>query len=91
MTNHWTLPEEYVKAIHNTMGTVRERFASPLNVNERTTEYWAAFRQGRVFGAHYDAYNVQPTSPSERERNAFACIERHQAFALAPFMSRATL
>ena len=87
MTNHWTFPEEYMKAIHNTMGTVRERFASPLNVNERTTEYWAAFRQGRVFGAHYDAYNVQPTSPSERERNAFACIERHQAFALAPATS----
>jgi hypothetical protein len=34
MTNHWTLPEEYKKAMHNTMGTVRERFASPLNVNE---------------------------------------------------------
>jgi ribonuclease HI len=65
MTNHWTLPGEYMKAIHDTMGTVRERFASPLNVNERTTEYWAAFRQDRFFGAHHDAYSVQPTGPSE--------------------------
>jgi hypothetical protein len=54
-----------MKAIHNTMGTVRQRFASPLNVNERTNEYWAAFRQHRFFGAHYDAYSVQPTGPSE--------------------------
>ena len=65
MTNHWTLPEEYMEAIHETMGSVRERFASPLNVSWRTVEYWAAFRRDRFFGAHYDAYSVQPTGPSE--------------------------
>jgi len=54
-----------MNAIHTTMGSVRERFASPLNVNRRTTEYWAAFRRDRFFGAHYDAYSVQPTGPSE--------------------------
>jgi len=27
----------------------------------------------------------------ERERNAFACIERHQAFALAPVLAEASL
>mmetsp|Transcript_15620 Transcript_15620/g.37895 ORF Transcript_15620/g.37895 Transcript_15620/m.37895 type:complete len:82 (+) Transcript_15620:1178-1423(+) len=47
------------------MGTLRERFASPLIVSERTGEYWTAFRQDRFFGAHYDAYSVQPTCPSE--------------------------
>jgi ribonuclease HI len=65
MTNHWTLPDEYMEAVQRTMGSVRERFASPLNVSWRTVEYWAAFRQDRFFGAHYDAYSVQPTGLSE--------------------------
>jgi hypothetical protein len=65
MTNHWTLLEAYMNAVHTTMGSVRERFASSLNVNRRTIEYWAAFRRDRLFGAHYDAYSVQPTGSSE--------------------------
>ena len=65
MTNHWTLPDEYMAAVKHTLGACRERFASPLNVSWDTTEYWTAYKRDRVFGAHHDAYSTLMTGMSE--------------------------
>lgn len=65
MTNHWTLPAEYMEAVRRTVGQCRERFASPLNVSWETTEYWTAFVRDRVFGTKHDAYSEVMTGASE--------------------------
>jgi hypothetical protein len=62
-----------MEAIHLKIGSVRERFASSLNVSWRTVEYWATCRRDELFGAHYDAYSVQSTGPSKAKREN--CIE----------------
>ena len=42
----------------------------------------------RVYGRAFDRSLFQLTGDAERERDACACIRRHQAFALAPVRAR---
>ena len=65
MTNHWTLPDEYMKVIHDLTDGATERFASPLNVHPETTDYYTAFASDRVFGARHNAYSVAFTGAGE--------------------------
>jgi hypothetical protein len=57
MRNHWTTPPPLIQeGLLRTYDIEQERFASPLNFNPAISEYWSAFPEDTLFGAHHDAY-----------------------------------
>ena len=63
MSNHWTTPPPLIReGLLRTYDIGQERFASPLNFNPSIPEYWSAFPQDALFGAHHDAYSSRMTA-----------------------------
>jgi hypothetical protein len=58
------MPSTLREALQQVVGCDKERLASPLSVHPGTTAYWSVHKQDQVFGARYDAYNVQWTGAS---------------------------
>ena len=54
--NHWTTPDEYMKAIVDGLSITTERFASPLNFNVASDSY-CMYSEDKLFGATHDAYS----------------------------------
>ena len=63
MRNHWTTPPPLIQeGLLRTYDIKQERFASPLNFNPAIHEYWSAFPEDELFGAHHDAYSTRMTA-----------------------------
>jgi ribonuclease HI len=65
LSNHWAIPDPLMTALRVGLGVQGERFASPLNCNERTEVYWTMYPEDRVFGAQHDAYSTAWVGASE--------------------------
>ena len=63
MRNHWTTPPPLIQeGLLRAYDIGQERFASPLNFNPAIPEYWSAFPEDILFGAHHDAYSSRMTA-----------------------------
>ena len=63
MRNHWTTPPPLIQeGLLRTYDIKQERFASPLNFNPAIPNYWSAFPEDTLFGAHHDAYSSRMTA-----------------------------
>jgi hypothetical protein len=63
MRNHWKTPPPLIQEeLLRTYNVEQERFASPLNLNPAIPEYWSAFPEDTLFGAHPDAYSSRMTA-----------------------------
>jgi hypothetical protein len=71
LRNHWATPAPIMRALRETFNIKTEMFASPLNVNPATDQFYSAFHRDTVFGATHDAYAF--FHPSATRPCALAC------------------
>ena len=57
LKNNWATPAPVVAALHRLLGSISEKFASPLNVHSASKEFWTAQSSDSAFGARLDAYS----------------------------------
>ncbi len=48
MKNHWTTPSQLMSILQQHLGISKERFASPLNFNEHTQQYWSCHARDQL-------------------------------------------
>src|SRR3569833_2231771 len=65
LKNHWACPDRLMWVLREHLHLDGERFASPLNVNWHSTEYWTAFSADSAFGARHDAFSEPWTGATE--------------------------
>ena len=57
LRNHWSIPHPLMTAIHASLGTTTELYASPLNCDIlHPSTYFSAFEEDRDFGATHDCH-----------------------------------
>ena len=89
MKNHWTTPPQLMNILQQHLGISKERFASPLNFNEHTQQYWSCHARDQLFGAHHDAYSCKWSGVSECNPE-YEHSDMYKAVAWAVQSARAT-
>ena len=89
MKNHWTTPPQLMNILQQHLGISKERFASPLNFNEHTQQYWSCHARDQLFGAHHDAYSCKWSGMSECNPE-YEHSDMYKAVAWAVQSARAT-
>jgi ribonuclease HI len=89
MKNHWTTPPELMQLLQKHLGITKERFASPLNFNAHTQQYWSCHARDQLFGACHDAYSCKWSGVSECNPE-YEHSDMYKAVAWAVQSARAT-
>jgi hypothetical protein len=89
LKNHWTTPPQLMNILQHHLGISKERFASPLNFNERTQHYWSCHARDQLFGALHDAYSCKWSGISECNPE-YEHSDMYKAVAWAVKSARAT-